>query len=60
MSNNLIVEREKRLVELERRISELRESSAAQSLDMSSEIGALERRYQQILHEFFGTLTPWE
>jgi acetyl-CoA carboxylase carboxyl transferase subunit alpha len=60
MSNNLIVEREKRLVELERRISELRESSAAQSLDMSSEIGALERRYQQILHEFFGALTPWE
>ncbi|MFY9630174.1 MAG: acetyl-CoA carboxylase carboxyltransferase subunit alpha [Candidatus Cybelea sp.] len=60
MSNNLIVEREKRLVELERRISELRESSAAQALDMSSEIGALEQRYQQILHEFFGTLTPWE
>ncbi|MGB6523215.1 MAG: acetyl-CoA carboxylase carboxyltransferase subunit alpha [Candidatus Cybelea sp.] len=60
MSNNLIVEREKRLVELERRISELRESSAAQALAMSSEIGALEQRYQQILHEFFGTLTPWE
>jgi len=60
MSNNLIVEREKRLIELERRISELRESSSAQALDMSSEIGALEQRYQQILHEFFGTLTPWE
>jgi len=35
VSNNLIVEREKGLVELERRISELRTASAAQPLDMS-------------------------
>ena len=60
MSNNLIVEREKSLVELERRISELREASAAQPLDMSSEIGALEQKYQQILQELFGSLSPWE
>lgn len=60
MNNNAIVEREKRLVELERRIAELREASAAQPLDMSAEIGALEQKYQQILQELFGTLTPWE
>ena len=60
MSNNVIVEREKGLVELERRIAELRQASAAQPLDMSSEIAALERKYQQILHELFGTLSPWE
>jgi acetyl-CoA carboxylase carboxyl transferase subunit alpha len=60
MSNNLIVERERSLVELERRLSELREVSAAQPLDMSSEIGALEQKYQEILRERFGTLTPWE
>lgn len=60
MSNNVIVEREKGLAELERRITELREASAAQPLDMSSEIGALETKYQEILHELFGTLTPWE
>jgi acetyl-CoA carboxylase carboxyl transferase subunit alpha len=60
MSNNLIVERERSLVELERRLSELREASAAQPLDMSSEIGALEQKYQEILRERFGTLTPWE
>jgi acetyl-CoA carboxylase carboxyl transferase subunit alpha len=60
MSNNLIVERERGLVELERRLAELREVSAAQPLDMSSEIGALERKYQQILQEQFGTLSPWE
>ena len=60
MSNNLIVERERSLVELERRIAELREASAAQPLDMSSEIAALEEKYQLILRELFGTLSPWE
>jgi acetyl-CoA carboxylase carboxyl transferase subunit alpha len=60
MSNNVIVEREKGLVELERRIAELREASAAQPLDMSAEIAALEAKYQEILHELFGTLSPWE
>ncbi len=60
MSNNVIVEREKGLIELERRISELRQASAAQPLDMSSEIAALEQKYQEILHELFGALSPWE
>ncbi len=60
MSNNLIVEREKGLVELERRIAELRTASAAQPLDMSVEVRALEEKYQQILRELFGKLSPWE
>jgi len=60
MSNNVIVEREKSLVELERRIAELRAASAAQPLDMSAEIGALEEKYQQILRELFAKLSPWE
>ena len=60
MSNNVIVEREKGLLQLERRIAELREASAAQPLDMSSEIRALEEKYQAILQELFGTLTPWQ
>ncbi|MEO6834700.1 MAG: acetyl-CoA carboxylase carboxyltransferase subunit alpha [Candidatus Tumulicola sp.] len=60
MSNNLIVEREKGLLELERRIAELRTVNATQPVDMSSEIAALEAKYQEILHEVFGSLTPWE
>jgi acetyl-CoA carboxylase carboxyl transferase subunit alpha len=58
--NNIIVEREKGLLELERRIAELREASAAQPRDMSAEIAGLEERYQAILQELFGTLSPWE
>jgi acetyl-CoA carboxylase carboxyl transferase subunit alpha len=60
MSNNLIVEREKGLIELERRIAELRAANAAQSVDMSPEIAALEDKYRQLQHEVFGSLTPWE
>lgn len=60
MSNNLIVEREKGLLELERRIAELRAANAAQPVDMSFEIAALEQKYQEILHDVFGSLTPWE
>ena len=60
MSNNVIVEREKGLLQLERRIAELREASAAQPLDMSTEVAALERKYQEILRELFGELSPWE
>ncbi|MBV8435452.1 MAG: acetyl-CoA carboxylase carboxyltransferase subunit alpha [Candidatus Eremiobacteraeota bacterium] len=55
-----MVERERGLLELERRISELRAANATQPVDMSSEIAALEAKYQQILHEVFGTLSPWE
>lgn len=60
MSNNVIVEREKGLLELERRIAELRAAHAGQPVDMTLEISALEEKYQQLLHEVFGSLTPWE
>ncbi len=57
---NVIVERERGLVELERRISELREANASQPIDMSAEIAALQKKYNEILREVFGSLTPWE
>jgi len=57
---NLIVEREKGLVELEKRIAELRAVNASQPVDMSPEIAALEQKYEEILREVFGTLSPWE
>jgi len=57
---NLIVEREKGLLELEKRIDELREVNAQQPVDMSAEIRALEAKYAQIQQEIFGSMTPWE
>ena len=58
--NNLIVEREKGLLELERRIEELRQANAQQPVDMSAEIRALENKYAEIQREIFGSMTPWE
>lgn len=60
MNSNPIAEREKGLLELERRIAELRAANASQPVDMSSEIAALEQKYQEVLREVFGTLSPWE
>jgi acetyl-CoA carboxylase carboxyl transferase subunit alpha len=54
------LDREKALLELERRIAELRTASADQHVDMSSEIAALELRYQEILREVYGVPTPWQ
>ena len=54
------MEREKGLIELERRIEELRAANAQQPVDMSAEIRALEEKYAQIQREIFGSMTPWE
>lgn len=58
--NNIIVEREKGLIELERRIAELKDHSRDQPVDLSSEIEALEAKYALLTREIFGQLTPWQ
>lgn len=58
--NNSIVERERGLLELERRIAELRNVNASQPVDMSAEIAALQQKYEELQREIFGHLTPWE
>ncbi len=57
---NVIVEREKGLLELEKRIAELRAVNADQPVDMSAEIRGLEEKYRQIQREVFGSMTPWQ
>jgi acetyl-CoA carboxylase carboxyl transferase subunit alpha len=57
---NLIVEREKGLLELEGRIADLKSLSANQNVDLGVQIAALEAEYAKIQHEIFGTLSPWQ
>ena len=57
---NVIVEREKGLLELEQRITALKAQAAQQPVDMSAEIRALEVKYSQIQREIFGTMSPWQ
>jgi acetyl-CoA carboxylase carboxyl transferase subunit alpha len=56
---NPIVDREKGLLELERRIAELKGLSTSQNVDLSSQIAALEAEYAKIQREIFGGLSPW-
>jgi acetyl-CoA carboxylase carboxyl transferase subunit alpha len=57
---NVIVDREKGLLELEQRIAELKAQASHQPVDMSAEIQALETKYAQIQREVFGTMSPWQ
>ncbi len=57
---NVIVEREKGLLELEQRIADLRKLTADQPVDLSNEIMALEEKYAQIQRDIFGSMTPWQ
>ncbi|GAC1403742.1 MAG: acetyl-CoA carboxylase carboxyltransferase subunit alpha [Candidatus Velthaea sp.] len=57
---NIIVEREKGLLELEQRIADLKAHSADQPVDLSNEIRALEDKYSQIQRDVFGSMTPWQ
>jgi acetyl-CoA carboxylase carboxyl transferase subunit alpha len=60
---NLIVEREKRLEELERRMTDLRTRVAPddeRSDDTRALIVALEQNFATLQSDLFGRLTPWE
>ena len=57
---NVIVEREKGLLELEQRINDLKAHTADQPVDLSNEIRALEEKYAQIQREIFGSMSPWQ
>ena len=57
---NPFADRERALLEFEKRITELRAATADKQPEMSGEIAALESRYQEILHEVYGAPTPWQ
>ncbi|MCM8783691.1 MAG: acetyl-CoA carboxylase carboxyltransferase subunit alpha [Candidatus Omnitrophica bacterium] len=51
---------EKPIIELERRIEELRKFSEAKKIDLSIEIKRLEDKLETIRHNIFENLTPWQ
>lgn len=51
---------EKPLIELERRIAELRTFSEAKGIDLSGEIATLEERASALRQEIYRNLTPWQ
>jgi acetyl-CoA carboxylase carboxyl transferase subunit alpha len=57
---NVIVEREKGLLELEQRIAALKSQAAQQPVDMSAVIRELEAKYAEIQREVFGRMSAWQ
>ncbi|MFC1728892.1 acetyl-CoA carboxylase carboxyltransferase subunit alpha [candidate division KSB1 bacterium] len=55
-----ILEFEKPIIELEKKIDEMREYSVTESVDMSEEIYKLEKRCQKLKKEVYSNLTRWQ
>ncbi|MBI4335495.1 MAG: acetyl-CoA carboxylase carboxyltransferase subunit alpha [Candidatus Omnitrophica bacterium] len=51
---------EKPIVELERKIEELKKFSSSEKLDIGSEIKKLEEKLEHVKREVFENLTPWQ
>jgi len=51
---------EKPILELEKKISELKNLASDGSVDFSSEINKLERKLKEVKKEVFSKLTPWQ
>jgi acetyl-CoA carboxylase carboxyl transferase subunit alpha len=51
---------ERPIAGLEKKISDLKEMSVQEKMDFSSEIGALEKKLQQLIDEVYSNLSPWQ
>ncbi|HNW60584.1 MAG TPA: acetyl-CoA carboxylase carboxyltransferase subunit alpha [bacterium] len=58
--SGLILEFEKPIAEIERRIAELREYSSSEDLEMHKEIERLEEKARQLREEVYSNLTRWQ
>ncbi|MFN2528511.1 MAG: acetyl-CoA carboxylase carboxyltransferase subunit alpha [Candidatus Baltobacteraceae bacterium] len=56
---NVIVEREKKLLELEKTITDLRAAATTQP-SLSAAIESLQQEYKKIQRDIFGSMTPWQ
>ena len=51
---------EKPILELEKKIEELKSFTSREDIDLSSEIKKLEERLKKVKQEVFRNLTPWQ
>ena len=60
MSAGYILEFEKPIVELERKIAEMREFASGENVELSREIESLEEKLDKLADEIYSKLTRWE
>jgi len=58
--NEYVLEFEKPVMELEKKIHDLKKFSTQQDIDLSNEINKLKSRLEKIKKDIFGSLTPWQ
>jgi acetyl-CoA carboxylase carboxyl transferase subunit alpha len=58
--NTTGLEFEKPILELERKITELRNFTSTESIDLESEINRLQQKLDKLKHEIFENLTAWQ
>lgn len=51
---------ERPITNLEKKISDLKEMSVQEKMDFSTEIGALEKKLEQLIGEVYTNLSPWQ
>jgi acetyl-CoA carboxylase carboxyl transferase subunit alpha len=51
---------ERPITNLEKKISDLREMSVQEKMDFTTEIGALEKKLEQLIEETYANLSPWQ
>jgi acetyl-CoA carboxylase carboxyl transferase subunit alpha len=57
---NSALEFEKPIIELEKRIADMRSYAAVERIDLSSEIAKLERKVERLREEVYSNLTRWQ
>jgi acetyl-CoA carboxylase carboxyl transferase subunit alpha len=60
MSAGFVLEFEKPIVELERKIAEMREFASDENVELSREIESLEQKLDRLADEIYSKLTRWE
>jgi len=58
--NSSGLEFEKPILELERKIEELKKFTSSENIDLHSEINRLHKKLDKLKHEIFENLTPWQ
>lgn len=58
--STIILEFEKPIIELERKIDEISKITSSEHIDLNSEIERLKAKLDKLKHEIFENLTPWQ
>lgn len=58
--NEFVLDFERPIAELEKKIQDMKDFSSGEDLELSQEIERLERRAQKLRREIFSNLTPWQ